>query len=669
VQESSPYGVPLERSDYLRLPPHPNRCEPEQFAEWLEGYGRGRRLAVDLFSGAGGLSLGLQRAGWTTAAAVDFDERALETHGANFPGMSLRMDLGNPSERDRLEQILEAARGKIDLVAGGPPCQPFSRAGRSKIRSLVERHGRDPEDLRKELWRAYLDVIKRIRPRAVLMENVPDMGLGDDFRVVRIIEQQLEDLGYATEVRLVDAWRYGVPQHRKRLILLARNDIERFEWRDEVSEDERTTLRQAIGDLPVLVVKAKARVGERSMAYEAAVSQRSSFAETMRQSREDGAGDDSKNVVYDHMTRRVREDDWVIFQKMTSDMLYSDLEPELQRYNAEQFTDKYKKLDWNNLSRSITAHIAKDGYWYIHPDQNRTLTVREAARVQTFPDWFRFAGTRSDAFRQIGNAVPSFLGEAAAEALTPVDSHGAESPGQLQPRWRAAREELTAWAEDQRQGRDWYELPELPSLQAMVMAILSGTRMPMPHLRSLMETVANQGKLTRSTLRTLLDAAQTDTTRARLERLSVVAGKRLVWEQERRLDLPELVGLKPAEERLYRLLLGEDMLWVGQSALRVAARLHNSESDRVNRLSDGRVNLVKLVGADDDAPLRMAAIRLIGQTLCRIKEPICGACPLARYCVGRSTSDLFTDALSGSHGRTAVPAQSGTTARRTAQKP
>ncbi|MER6626291.1 DNA cytosine methyltransferase, partial [Streptomyces sp. NPDC000931] len=366
------YGVPLERSDYLKLPPHEQSCAPADFTRWLADVGGSRRLAVDLFSGAGGLSLGLETAGWLVAAAVDIDQRALETHSANFPGMSLPMDIGDPAERDRLIGILKPA--EIDLVAGGPPCQPFSRAGRSKIRSLVEHHGRDPEDRRKELWSAYLDVVKRIRPRAVLMENVPDMGLGDDFFVVRTIEQQLEELGYATQVSLVDAWRYGVPQHRKRLILLARNDVEDFRWQD--TQPERTTLGEAIGDLPVIDVRPRERVGQRELQYsEDGVT--SAFSKEMRTGAPHG-------IVWDHMTRRVRRDDYRIFSKMTSKTLYSDIEKSLRRYDADQFTDKYKKLDWSDVSRTITAHIAKDGYWYIHPEQNRTLTVREAARIQTF---------------------------------------------------------------------------------------------------------------------------------------------------------------------------------------------------------------------------------------------------------------------------------------------
>ncbi|AXG82732.1 DNA (cytosine-5-)-methyltransferase [Streptomyces paludis] len=644
------YGVPLERSDSLELKRHRNSCKPENFSKWLGGFGVGKRLAVDLFSGAGGLSLGLERAGWTVAAAVDFDERALRTHAANFPGMSLQMDLGKPDERDRLVDMLAPA--KIDLVAGGPPCQPFSRAGRSKIRSLVEHHGRDPHDRRKELWSAYLDVVKRLRPRAVLMENVPDMGLGDDFFVVRTIEEQLEELGYATQVRLVDAWRYGVPQHRKRLILLARNDVEHFGWREELEHDQRTTLRDAIGDLPVLPVTPTERIGQRELPYDKP-DKLSRFALDMRKWA-------PKERVWDHMTRRVRVDDAEIFSSMDSKTLYSQISPELQRYKADHFTDKYKKLDWSDLSRSITAHIAKDGYWYIHPDQEqpRTLTVREAARVQTFPDRFRFAGTRSDAFRQIGNAVPPLLGEAAAEALLPVsDVQPAE--GGVQPHWRRVRRDLTAWAEGRRESEDWYQLPgeHMSGLQAAVVAILSGTRMQPAQLAAVVEVVRGRTSLSKAALEALIAAAPSEAAKARVDRLAVMVGKKSAWGEEE--GVREYLKLKPAEATVYRLLVGEDLLWVGQGALRVAARLHGSDSDRTNRLSDGRVDLVKLVGAGKDAPLRMAALRLIGSSSCRAKEPLCEVCPLSKYCVGRErfSGDLFTDALTGTHGRETVPTQ------------
>ncbi|MGY5120544.1 DNA cytosine methyltransferase [Streptomyces sp. 900105755] len=626
------YGVPLERSDYLQLPRHPESCTEDGFAEWLESH-VSERLAVDLFSGAGGLSFGIEQSGWTVAAGVDFDERALETHAANFSGLSLHMDLGNPDVRDRLVELLAPA--EIDLVAGGPPCQPFSRAGRSKIRDLVRNHGRDPHDHRKQLWRAYLDVVTRVRPRAVLMENVPDMGLGDDFAVVRIIEEKLEELGYATQLRLVDAWQYGVPQHRKRLILLARNDIEQFDWAPK--KDGVVSLREAIYDLPELEVVPRERVGDREMKYPKLV-QRSAFADLMRE-------DAQEDVVHDHMTRRVREDDWEIFSEhMHSRTLYSDLPENLRRYRADSFTDKYKKLDWNELSRSITAHIAKDGYWYIHPEQPRTLTVREAARIQTFPDRFRFAGTRSDAFRQIGNAVPPLLGRAAASALAPIE--GKSAAAGLTPHWRRVRDDLDRWAESAREQEGWYNYPgpEMLSPQAAVAALLSGSRVRPGELRDIMQTIRGMKCVTNKVFERMLEQAPTTSARDKLKRLLPLVDDRYAWRDEKKHDVPERLDFKPAEEALYTLLLGDqDLLLVTQGALRVGARVNDSESDRTNKLTDGRVNLVRLVGAGTNASLRMAALRVIGNDFCKSSDPGCHWCPLTKHCAGKPPAqDLYS---------------------------
>ncbi|MGI5050854.1 DNA cytosine methyltransferase [Streptomyces sp. JAC18] len=639
------YGVPLERSDNLKLDQHRHHCEPENFGRWVQsGYGKDKRLAVDLFSGAGGLSLGLERAGWTTAAAVDFDQRARETHAANFPGMSLRVDLGDDVQRDEFVQRILDSGANIDLVAGGPPCQPFSRAGRSKIRHLVEYHNRDPHDLRKELWRAYVDVVERLLPRAVLMENVPDMGLSDDFSVIRIIEEKLESLGYVTQVRLVDAWNYRVPQHRKRLILLARRDGGGFE---RGMPKKQTTLREAIGDLPVLDPQPLLPVGGRVCEYNEQQNPKlSPFAKEMRRKA-------PKGVVHDHMTRRVREDDFRIFTIMDSKTLYSELgeklredEKEFQRYDAEQFTDKYKKLDWEELSRTITAHIAKDGYWYIHPEETRTLTVREAARIQTFPDRFRFAGTRSDAFRQIGNAVPPLLGEAAARVLLP---QAVPTRDKTVDKWPKLREELTRWAKEQRAGKQWHQFPggrKMKPLGALVMAVLSGSKLQMKQLSNVMDEVAGHRELSQDVYLALVNAAPTVALRRRLEaRLGSVVGKPEVWvNADSVLDHSEVMGLKPAELALFRLLAGGDIMLVSQSALRVAARVQQNESHLTNRLTEGRLNLIKLLGAGRDAPVRMAAIRFIGENLCREKQPVCGSCPLSDYCPTRPQEDEGVEA-------------------------
>lgn len=620
------YAVKLQRSDDLRLPRHDAGCSEESFHKWCTAaVNSGSRLAVDLFSGAGGLSLGLQDAGWTIALAVDNDEKALQTHQHNFPGLTLARDLGDPEQRRALLNLLAGV--EIDVLAGGPPCQPFSRAGLSKIRSLVATGHRDKDDPRRELWNAFLEIALAIRPRAILMENVPDMALGDDFLVIRKMIDALEQGGYYTELLLVDAWRYGVPQHRKRLILLARSDSESFSW--PAGQEQAPTLRDAIGDLPSL----GQTTGARSLPYPRRKNL-PNFAQKMR----DGMQDD---LVWDHMTRPVRDDDREVFQLMDSSTLYGNLPPEKRRYSADTFDDKYKKLDWNSRSRSITAHIAKDGYWYIHPSELRTLTVREAARIQTFPDRFRFAGTRSDAFRQIGNAVPPLLGEAGAWALKPVSS--AADPGQLGvggSRWAATRLALTEWARRQQHERHWYLLPG-PSVTiavAAVTALLAAARSaPAPGAEDALRIIRGRVRLSKADLDDMCEVLPTAPGRAVAELFRPLLPKRNIWNDP--VLLAEALRMKSSQERTFLLLSGNDVLLATQATLRVAARVAGSESHKVNRLSNGRVDLARLIGAGPDAPLRAAALRLIGNTICRSAGPDCDRCPLQDNCIDSARQD------------------------------
>ena len=242
------------------------------------------------------------------------------------------------------------------------------------------------------------------QPAAVLMENVPDMALDKDMFILRTMVHELESLGYAVEERVVDTSQYGVPQFRQRLILVALRDGTAFTWPSP--QPDQVTVWNAIGDLPSVEGGWRPEGGADGWApYEAAPT--NAFQRRMRE----GMDGDNADRVYDQITRPVREDDKIAFQHMDAKTRYSDLPEDLRRYRDDIFDDKYKRLDENGLSRTITAHIAKDGYWYIHPRDNRTLTVREAARLQTFPDRYRFAGPPSAAFRQIGNAVPPFVGE------------------------------------------------------------------------------------------------------------------------------------------------------------------------------------------------------------------------------------------------------------------
>ena len=607
------YGVRLQRSDALKLAAQPDGPTVRTFEQWCaKQRDLGRPVAVDLFSGAGGLSLGVEAAGWSVATAVDHDARALETHRHNFAGLALDLDLGAEAARDTFVKLFRNV--PVDLVAGGPPCQPFSRAGRSKIRSLVEAGTRDARDDRRELWSGFLDVALRLKPRAVLMENVPDMALGDDFRVVRIMVDALESAGYVTQVRLADAWRYGVPQHRKRLILLARRDGHAFTWPDE--QPQLTMLRDTIGDLPSLGSTS----GSREMAY-VAPAVPSAFSVSMR----DGA---TPGVLHDHMTRAVRDDDLEVFKLMDSKTLYSDIPAELRRYTADSFDDKYKRLDWRGLSRSITAHIAKDGYWYIHPEEHRTLTVREAARIQTFPDHFRFSGARSDAFRQIGNAVPPLLGEAAALALAPQTT----APAGMTTNWPAARRRLSGWARKQQSSPDWYMLPGIgvtPPV-ALAAAVVSSSRADSTQMRNAMAHLRGLARLDKAALEGA-EQALTGTAAAKaIGRLKPLARQKNIWLSPE--SLPDAAGLKPAERRVFEMLQGTDVLLRSQGALRVAARVAGSTSDETNRLTDGRIDLARLVGSGEDAALRMAALRLIGSTRCKVGTSDCGGCPLRRWC-------------------------------------
>lgn len=405
------YGVKLVRGPFVVLPAQPGACStPDQVGGFIASARRvdpAARFAIDLFSGAGGLSLGLHRAGFHVVLGVDHYREAVETHGHHFPGMSMDWDL---ADVDLIERVAALVRNNsIDLVAGGPPCQPFSKAGRSLIRHLVREGGREPHDHRRDLWRSFMEVVRLSLPPAVLMENVPDMALDKEMFILRTMVQELEDLGYSVSEKVVDTWRYGVPQFRQRLILVALRDGVGFSWPAE--SPDRVSVWNAIGGLPEVEGGWRPEGGPLGWTDYSGPS--TGFQKRMRT----GVPAADKAKVFDHITRPVRPDDAASFALMDATTKYSDLPAEFRRYRDDIFDDKYKRLDENGLSRTITAHIAKDGYWYIHPRQGRTLTVREAARLQTFPDWYRFAGPPSAAFKQIGNAVPPLLAEQLGAAV------------------------------------------------------------------------------------------------------------------------------------------------------------------------------------------------------------------------------------------------------------
>jgi len=397
------YAVQQERGRNLVLDrpfDAPDPTDLDGVRRWVRS--SPRPTALDLFSGAGGLSLGLQDAGFSVLVGADSDRTSVQTHVANLRGLGYVGDLSDPS--DLLAHLSAWGIDSVDLVAGGVPCQPFSRAGQSKLRSLITTGARSEDDPRTHLWSAFLAVVGALRPRAVLLENVPDLATWDDGGVLIGLREGLRELGYWSDARLLNAHAHGVPQHRARLFVVGLLNRERFPWPQPTA---RFTVRDAIGDLP------EVPGGQR----EEVLSYTGPPATELQCRLRRGVATDLRGVIHDHITRPVRPDDAEAFALLHPGQTYQHLPEHLRRYRSDIFADKYKRLVWDDLGRTITAHIAKDGYWYIHPSQDRTLSIREAARLQTFPDWYRFAGQPSLRYRQIGNAVPPLLAEALGASL------------------------------------------------------------------------------------------------------------------------------------------------------------------------------------------------------------------------------------------------------------
>lgn len=621
------YGVKLVRGPFVPVSPHRNACET--VAELI----RLRRtlpgpVAADLFCGAGGMSLGLQDAGYQVIVGVDHDEAALETYRGYFPGLALRRDLADPDEVWEVAELLRKA--KIDLIAGGPPCQPFSRAGRSKIRSLVAEGLREHHDRRRDLWQAFLDITAVVKPGQVLLENVPEMALGDDLVVLRTMVDELEELGYRVYTRLIDAWRYGVPQFRQRLIVVAVREGQPFAWPTERAEI--VTLDNAIGDLPEVEGGWRPVGGAAGFAPYAGA--RTSFQKSARV----GLRGTAMSRVHDHITRPVREDDAAAFSQMDSETSYGDIDPALRRYRTDIFDDKYKRLAGNELSRSITAHIARDGYWYIHPRQDRTLTIREAARIQTFPDRFRFAGPPSAAFRQIGNAVPPLLAQRIGGSLRST----ASARSALTVSSRQVSAALRAWITDQ----TLYSIPWLTADTAwQVVSAEILLQRASPTVVASAWPILEKFDEPALTLERADEIDMMGTWMKRPDRAAqlLTAADELVSNPERLLTVDGLAATTGITTSVAGMagvvtqLDGASPVPTSQAVLRCAARFCGEPVDRVNKQSHGRMAVGRLIGAGEDKNLATVGLIELASQVCTLQNPRCSRCPLAKWCLNVNT--------------------------------
>ncbi|MEQ8588592.1 MAG: DNA cytosine methyltransferase [Thalassobaculaceae bacterium] len=384
---------------------------------------------VDLFCGAGGMSKGFEAAGFRIERALEIDEVSARTFLLNHPQLSssdlIVGDITDSNIKEKLVDELEG--GRIDVLVGGPPCQGFSKVGKNAKRALRSRLGivgfRPEDDDRNFLFEEFIEVAMRLRPRVAVMENVPGMDTarkgGPSF--MSIAASMLQSIGYSTAIWEIDASSFGVPQRRVRKFLVAAlgpvapaMPVPDYRGQTRYSETANDllppiTLGQAISDLPPVgagrgdeVTTAHYLADESERALKHYVTAKSFPIRNF------------DRILVNHRARYNNSRDLELFSILEQgengyDAVFRYGRDDLMRYRKDAFHDKYYRLKLSEPSRTVVAHLKNDGNGYIHPDQVRSLTPREGARLQSFPDSYWFTGTQGDQWRQIGNAVPPLL--------------------------------------------------------------------------------------------------------------------------------------------------------------------------------------------------------------------------------------------------------------------
>jgi DNA (cytosine-5)-methyltransferase 1 len=434
---------------------------------------------VDLFCGCGGLSWGFKEAGFPIRGCVDLSAAAIASIKANFVSPANRpavIRAANICDLDPADFMAESDSGCI--VIGGPPCQAYSRIGRGKLRSLGE-HRAHLKDARGKLYEEFILFATALDARAIVMENVLDSISYGGENIPDLICGDLEQMGYIAGWSVLNAADFGVPQVRERVILIAIRDGEGFrpEWpvpthcqppdlrlfpglnftevkarstyfvptRQPLEGDSKpwVTVGDALSDLPKLRGGAGERYVQNRVNQELPYRSEEPANEFQffmrRRTKEWGA---TTGHVYRNTPR-----DWPIFERMApgnnyldaariADCLleeacsrlgiFPDKAPDAYRklkqqivppYDRRQFDDKWKRLDPRRPSHTVVAHLGVDTYSHIHPFEPRGISIREAARLQSFPDDYLFWGSMGDSYKQIGNAVPPLLSHAVATVL------------------------------------------------------------------------------------------------------------------------------------------------------------------------------------------------------------------------------------------------------------
>lgn len=383
---------------------------------------------IDLFCGAGGFSKGLEMAGFECIGGIELKEVISKTHQLNHKkSKTIFGDIRDISPESFAETI---GTNHVDVIIGGPPCPTFSTIGDAKIRSVTGKP--TSEDPRNQLFLEYLKYVDYFRPEIFVIENVPNFITKYDGKIFNTAVEIIESIGkdstadgegiYVVEkpVQVVNAVYYGVPQTRRRMMLVAHKKSgvefkypEQTHYYDQGEEFKDkllpcTTVEDAIADLPKITDNW--RISE--MPY----SSKRKLSPYQQLMRSYGNGKTVKNNICRMSNDRAKK----VFPHMKQGSKYMDLPPEIRQilpFREDIFQDRLKRLVMKEPSWTVIAHIGMDGYMYIHPTENRTLSVREAARIQSFPDDFEFVGNQQETYVQVGNAVPPLLGKAIGGSL------------------------------------------------------------------------------------------------------------------------------------------------------------------------------------------------------------------------------------------------------------
>ena len=356
---------------------------------------------IDLFCGAGGLSEGFRQAGYNVLAGNDADRAAGETFKLTHPKATF---LPGPIQNHTTKSILSTTglkKGELDVLVGGPPCQGFS----------VYNHQRGLHDKRSSLYLEYLRIVSGLDPKWIVLENVTGMTSAGGGEAVAAITKGLLRLGYAVDCQILKAEQYGVPQERRRLLFIGNRVGAPIIWPEPTHGPDLipyTTVRDALSDLPILGNGE----AQSSLYYRHAPS---GFYQTEMRRR-------APTELQNHSAARLAPINLKRMEHIPPGGSWRDIPFELlpagmKKAKRSDHTKRYGRLKWNGLSSTILTKC--DPHWgaYFHPQQNRTITVREAARLQSFPDWFVFQGSRTEQYIQVGNAVPPLLGRRIAEVI------------------------------------------------------------------------------------------------------------------------------------------------------------------------------------------------------------------------------------------------------------